>query len=296
MNVGHDLAYVDAVVIPQQLPQIVYIYGRTAGSPQVRKAYRSIDGGESWSQIADSPGSTNWIAARPGEDTRYALAGGVVYKSVDGSAWSPTLLGSYTNPPGGFFGGQTYSVKSFALPRSAGSQRIWFLRGPSPNSDGTNRDNHLHYTDDEGASWFGGFGGFGGGAGYNLFASADPNRAYMGYGSGALYGFDLTSPRTATSFAVSGPTYAANGTYVSNTKDHVVAFFPQRGMYVSENGGASFAPASSPLAGGSFVFDPAAPQTWWLSAGASAACSTDNGLAWIAEQTGFAGALSLALG
>ncbi|MCC6174086.1 MAG: hypothetical protein IT305_02175 [Chloroflexi bacterium] len=300
-NSGHDLTTINVVLSPAGLLRTVYIFGT---GPAGRKAYKSADGAVTWTQIADSPGSTNSIAARPGEDTLYALSGGTVYKSIGGGTWSVTALGSYTNPPRCNFGGYTTAVKGFALPSAPGSRRIWFTREPvGPNSDGSNCDNSLHYTDDEGATWFGGFGGYGGGPGHSLFASADPDRVYLGYGGGAVTGFDLTSPTSATSFTVTGPTLPANATYVVNTRDHVVEYFPPNpsaptatyGMHVSDDGGATYTATTASVAGPNFTYDPGAPAVWWVTTGGVAAVSTDDGRTWTTETTGFASALSMTI-
>jgi hypothetical protein len=172
------------------------------------------------------------------------------------------------------------------------------LRGYSPNSDGSNCDNKLHYTDDDGATWFGGFGGSGAyGPGYSMYASADDDRVYLGYGAGQLVAFDVTGPTSATYFDTGGPTYPVFGSYVSNTKDHAVVsfWFNNYGVYVSENGGATMTSAGIGHASAGHTYDPGTPQNWWMASGGSIGYSTDNGYTWSTQTTGFPGALSLAV-
>ncbi|MCC7368211.1 MAG: S8 family serine peptidase [Chloroflexi bacterium] len=87
-NSGHDIAYVDVLLIPAEVPNLIYIWGRT--SSLLRKGYRSTDGGATWTLAANTPYSTNEVAARPGADTLYAASAGWVYRSNSGGAWSGT--------------------------------------------------------------------------------------------------------------------------------------------------------------------------------------------------------------
>ncbi|MCC7369494.1 MAG: S8 family serine peptidase [Chloroflexi bacterium] len=301
-NLGHDLQKVDVVFAPSQVPHLVYIIGRTAGSPGTRKEYRSTDSGLTWTQITDTPGSTNTIAIRPDSDTRYALSGGILWKSVNGGNWAQTALGSYQVPAHCFwYKNQWGSVHSFVLPTGPGSTRVWFRRTiPTSNSNGSNCDTLMHYTDDDGATWWGGYAFIAGGPGYRLWPSYDQSRMYMGYSSGPVHRIDVTSP---TSLAGTQVSYgnAGNGNFASNSLAHLVFYSPGSaggsgaGLNVSENGGVTYTAAGTvnPTAG--MGFESASPSSWWIPTGGSVSHSSDNGYTWSSQSTGFAGALTSAV-
>ncbi len=291
-NVGHDLTAVPVALAPLGLANTVYIWGTTAGA--VRKGYKSTDGGETWTQIGDTPGSTNYVGARPYEDTLYALNAGTVSKSAGGGSWAATALAPIAGEV----------VHGFGLPNVAGTTRIWFYRWGA-NSDGSNPGQPLHYTDDEGATWFGGFAAqLSPSPGSYVGISPDIGRTYLHYPDGTSKRFDLTSPTTAT--AVGAGVGIGSVPFISNTASHTVfhsngGFLnnPPKGMYVSEDGGqtGTFAADFNPSAG--FSYDPSAPKHWWLAVADfgsnTVASSTDDGATWTGEATGFAANLSLAV-
>ncbi|MCC7367911.1 MAG: S8 family serine peptidase [Chloroflexi bacterium] len=298
-NAGNDLTKIDVVLAPSHMPHLMYIIGRTNGSPGTRKEYRSTDSGVTWTQIADSPLATNDVKIRPDADTRYAAAAGALWKSQGGGTWTQTALGTYTVPNHCLHRGITTGLHAFVLPTAPGSNRVWFRRAhATPNSNGSNCDQMLHYTDDEGASWWGGYGGWSS-AGHSLVASPDPTRVYMGYSSGNLYRFDWTSQTSATG-AQAGPFGLGAGNFASNTKNHALFYIPPpwstTGHYISEDGGSTYTLVTggfSPTLG--MRYESAQPTNWWAASGTTIFSSTDNGASWTNSATGFSSALTSAV-
>ena len=260
-----------SVAVDPRDPQIVYVGGAVG-------AFKSTDGGGSWTTLSVSGSSVAAIAVDPG-DTRIAYAGSNqgIHKSIDGGAtWTPINAGLPS---------EREPVRAVAIVPSS-PETVYILAGYKP-----------FRSLDGGASW----------SALNTVLPAGSEVAHLGslealvtdpvdtltaYVGGPLGVFKTTDGGTSWARISSGLPLdrSIDALAISPSDPRTMLCGLVGTVYGSIDGGTSWAETALGLPEELRVqvleFDGASPPTVYAAGDTGVYRSTDNGLTWVAANTG----------